>query len=105
MAFKLKEHWPLPDGTLQEIGRQFPRLTRDEALDAIEWWNLSRRQKHGRSAVWTERAFSMSLKRLAREGEVTRRAMLDGGLEHGWQTLKPEYVSAARSQVVGTWPM
>lgn len=65
-------------------------------LDLLRWWNESRWGKHRTQATWTQAAFTLSANRVSdllgksRAGEA--RSLVDGGIEHGWQALKPEYL-------------
>lgn len=65
-------------------------------LDLLRWWNESRWGKHRTQATWTQAAFTLSANRisdLVGQGQAhTARALVDGGIEHGWQALKPEYL-------------
>jgi hypothetical protein len=62
----------------------------------LEWWNKSRWGKHRTSATWTQAAFSLSANRvmlLRQQGQpYIARALVEAGIEHGWQALKPEYL-------------
>jgi hypothetical protein len=77
-----------------------PSCTRDvpEAMfrDLLKWWNESRWGKHRTNATWTQAAFTLSANRvnfLCGTGQShIARALVDGGIEHGWQALKPEYL-------------
>ena len=65
-------------------------------LDLLRWWNESRWGKHRTQATWTQAAFTLSANRVSdllgksRAGEA--RALVEAGIEHGWQALKPEYL-------------
>jgi hypothetical protein len=65
-------------------------------LDLFRWWNESRWGKHRTQATWTQAAFTLSANRvsdLVGKGQMhAARALVDGGIEHGWQALKPEYL-------------
>jgi hypothetical protein len=62
----------------------------------LTWWNESRWGKHRTQATWTQLAFTLSAGRVAFLCQQGRhdmaRALVDGGIEHGWQALKPEYL-------------
>jgi hypothetical protein len=62
----------------------------------LAWWNESRWGKHRTQATWTKLAFTLSAGRVAflcQQGQHhIARALVDGGIEHGWQALKPEYL-------------
>ena len=64
--------------------------------DLLKWWNESRWEKHRTNATWTQAAFTLSAKRvdlLCKQGQQhLARKLVDGGIEHGWQALKPEYL-------------
>lgn len=65
-------------------------------LDLLRWWNESRWGKHRTQAAWTQAAFTLSANRvsdLVGKGQAhAARALVDAGIEHGWQALKPEYL-------------
>jgi hypothetical protein len=61
----------------------------------IEWWNNSRRSKHGAGATWTETAWQLSVRRVAKLSPAKRQQLVEAGVEHGWQALKPEYLKTA----------
>jgi hypothetical protein len=67
----------------------------------LTWWNDSRWGKHRTQATWTQAAFNLSANRvdlLVRQGQDRiARALVDGGIEHGWQALKPEYLRGITS--------
>lgn len=61
----------------------------------IEWWNESRRSRHGTKAVWTRRAFAFSSTRVQaafRQDPGLARRLVDAGIEIGWMALKMEYL-------------
>ena len=62
----------------------------------LKWWNESRWEKHRTNATWTQAAFTLSAKRvdiLCKQGQHhIAGALVDAGIEHGWQALKPEYL-------------
>jgi hypothetical protein len=62
----------------------------------LTWWNESRWVRHRTQAAWTRVAFTLSAGRVAFLCQQGRhdmaRALVDGGIEHGWQALKPEYL-------------
>lgn len=64
--------------------------------DLLKWWNESRWEKHRTNATWSQAAFTLSAKRvdlLCKQGQHhIARALVDAGIEHGWQALKPEYL-------------
>ena len=57
----------------------------------LEWWNDSRRSKHGASAAWTEKAFTMSVERVKKLVHWQQVVLTNAGIEHGWQALNPSY--------------
>lgn len=64
-----------------------------EARDLmVEWWNVSRFSKHGASATWTERAWVGAINRVGPLPFWKQVALVQAGIESGWQTLKPEYI-------------
>lgn len=71
-------------------------LPADLCLGLLRWWNESRWGKHRTQATWTQAAFTLSANRvgnLVGEGQAhAARALVDAGIEHGWQALKPEYL-------------
>ncbi len=67
----------------------------------LTWWNESRWGKHRTQAAWTRVAFTLSAGRvcfLCQQGQHdTARALVEAGIEHGWQALKPEYLRGTTS--------
>lgn len=70
----------------------------------IEWWNVSRRSKHGAAATWTETAWQLSVRRVAKLSPAKQRQLAEAGVEHGWQALKPEYAKASAAEPTGLAP-
>lgn len=103
-------YWPIPDEDIRGLAdyifsRTFPPEEKSIILDDIqEWWNVSRRQKHGLKAVWSKRAFDLSVYRLLQQDHETIRRLLDAGIEHGWQALNPEYLKPV-SRHLKPWTM
>lgn len=65
----------------------------DEARPLLcEWWNVSRKSKHGSKAAWTEAAWLSSVARVAKLPAWQQVLLARAGVEHGWQALKPEYM-------------
>lgn len=65
------------------------------AEKVVDWWVTARRLKHGRKAVWSERAFRGSLNRvvaLYQANPAKADYLVERGLEQGWQSLDPEFV-------------
>jgi hypothetical protein len=58
----------------------------------VEWWNGSRRSKHGTKAAWTEGAWRQNVRRVAALPQWKQLLLAQAGIEHGWQALKPEYM-------------
>jgi hypothetical protein len=100
--------WPV---TPDHAGEDLCRLPAVLQEGILQWWNESRRSKWGSKASWTERAFSLSVNRviaLALGNPKGARLLVEGGIEHGWQALKPEYLRDApleASTVNGAGPM
>lgn len=67
-------------------------LTPEAQPLVVEWWNVSRRHKHGSSAAWSFAAFQGSVHRLEKLPPHQQVLLAQAGVEHGWQALKPEYV-------------
>ena len=65
----------------------------------VEWWNVSRLSKHGKAAVWSELAFCLTCRRVGKLPPWQQRALTEAGIEHGWQTLKPEYIKDTRPPI------
>jgi hypothetical protein len=67
----------------------------------LTWWNESRWGKHRLAATWTQAAFTLSANRvgtLCQQGmHWNARALVEAGIEHGWQALKPEYLRGIAS--------
>jgi hypothetical protein len=68
-----------------------------ELLDKmLTWWNESRWGKHRAQATWTQLAFTLSAGRvvyLVKQSQShIAHSLVDAGIEHGWQALKPEYL-------------
>lgn len=74
------------------VGDELSALPVDVRQLLVEWWNNSRRSKHKSSATWTRNAWLMTVKRIASLPEWQQRALAAAGVEHGWQTLKTEYI-------------
>jgi hypothetical protein len=86
------------DSALQPIQGQIC----SEALPLIvQWWNESRWQKHGSKAVWSRTAFQLAANRVASLAPGLQVDLCLAGVEHGWQTLKYEYI---REQLSLTGP-
>ena len=57
----------------------------------VEWWNVSRRSKHGSKATWTQAAWQSTVNRVAKLPAWQQVVLAKAGIESGWQTLKPEF--------------
>jgi hypothetical protein len=65
-----------------------------ETVDALlEWWNSARRSKHSGNATWTRTAWQQSVARVKALPEHMGLLLARAGAEHGWQTLKPSFLS------------
>ena len=62
------------------------------ATSFLDWWNGSRRSKHGTRAAWTQGAFRMSAERVKKLALWQQMLLVQAGVEHGWQALNPTYV-------------
>ena len=83
----------LPEKFIAHVNHQELRVVAPDAQEMlVEWWNVSRQQKHGSHAVWSELAFALSVRRLAKLPPWQQLALAEAGIEHGWQALKPEYI-------------
>ena len=71
-------------------------LPADLVTGLLTWWNESRWGKHRTQATWTQAAFTLSANRiidLVGKGQShIAHSLVDAGIEHGWQALKPEYL-------------
>lgn len=69
----------------------------------LQWWNESRRSKHGSSATWTQAAWEASCSRVANLPPAQQIELCRQGVEFGWQALKPSYMGGStRPAVVPT---
>ena len=65
----------------------------------VLWWEEGRRQKHKDKAVWTDRAFNMSLKVVysiytsSLTGKEAALDLVENAYQYGWQGIKREYSS------------
>jgi len=60
----------------------------------VEWWNVSRRSKHKSNATWTQGAWAASITRVSHLPAWQQVELAKAGVEHGWQSLKPDYISS-----------
>lgn len=60
----------------------------------VEWWNNSRRSKHKGNATWTQGAWAASITRVSHLPAWQQVELAKAGVEHGWQSLKPDYISS-----------
>lgn len=67
-------------------------LTADAQPLLVEWWNVSRRSKHGSKATWTFPAWQASVVRVSRLPAHQQVQLAQAGVEHGWQALKLDYL-------------
>jgi hypothetical protein len=74
------------------VGAELNDVIEDARALLVEWWNESRRSKHRRQATWTRKAWLMTVERVAALPGWQQLALAQAGVEHGWQTLKPEYI-------------
>lgn len=64
----------------------------DVATVFLDWWNGSRRSKHGTKAAWTRAAFKMSADRVKKLVHWQQVLLTNAGVEFGWQALNPTYL-------------
>lgn len=92
--------------------RFMPKSIDDDRIDKeakkllLEWWTEARWSRHKSRATWTEAAWRASLERVAQLPARQQIQLAQGGVEHGWQALKPDYVglSPAFSSTGGPMP-
>ena len=77
--------------TLEQVADQLLGIPPDVCQLLLEWWNNSRRSKHGTAAAWTERAFTNSAERVKKLPHWQQVVLANAGIEHGWQALNPSY--------------
>lgn len=77
--------------TIEQTAGVLLGIPADVCLLLVEWWNSSRRSKHGAQATWTERAFTMSVDRVKKLPHWQQVLLVTAGVEHGWQALNPSY--------------
>lgn len=58
----------------------------------VQWWNESRKSKHGAKATWTRAAWEASVQRVSSMPTDMQLALCRAGVEHGWQALKLDYI-------------
>lgn len=84
--------WPVE---ASEAGEVFAGLSPDLQETLLDWWNVSRRQRHP-GAAWTELAWRGSVNRVAemlhRLGPDAALELAKAAAEAGWQAVKPEYL-------------
>ena len=68
------------------------RIPSDICLSVLDWWNESRRSKHGSRCVWTQKAFAQSCRRLANLPHWQQRLLIDKAVENGWMGLDVSFV-------------
>jgi hypothetical protein len=64
----------------------------DICLSVLEWWNVARRNRHGRNAAWTQQAFKLSCRNLGRLPHWQQRLLIDEAVAAGWMKLDVSYV-------------
>lgn len=57
-----------------------------------EWWNQSRWSKHKSSAAWTQAAWISNVNRVLAMPHYKAVALVQRGIEQGWQSLQEDYV-------------
>lgn len=87
--------WPVAaDGG----GEVFAGLSPDLQETLLDWWNVSRRQRHP-GAAWTELAWRGSVNRVAdmlhQLGPDAALELAKAAAEAGWQAIKAEYLKQA----------
>lgn len=91
--------------THDNAGEVFGSLPLPIQTSLLFWWNIARKQRHP-SAAWTELAWSQSVGRvsdlLQQQGVQAAALLAAAGSEHGWQSLKSEYVN--KDEVAGLSP-
>jgi hypothetical protein len=88
-------HWP-------GLDEEWPNSVTPEARPLlVQWWNESRRSKHGAKATWTPAAWQASVLRVSRLPIEHQLALCRAGVEHGWQALKPEYLKDELTKPTG----
>ena len=92
----------LPEKFVAHLDHQELRVVSPEVqMMLVEWWNVSRFHKQGSKAVWSELAFSLSVRRVALLPPWKQLALAEAGIEHGWQALKPEFIKDAQAPASG----
>lgn len=84
--------------SIDEVAGIVVGIPADVCLLLCEWWNNSRRSKHGTAAAWTERAFTMSVERVKKLPHGQQHMLVNAGIEHGWQSLNPSYCKELLAQ-------
>jgi hypothetical protein len=77
--------------TLEQVADVVLGIPPDVCMLLLEWWNNSRRSKHGTAAAWTDRAFAGSVERVKKLPHWQQVLLAKAGIEHGWQALNPSY--------------
>ncbi len=89
-----------PEKVVAHLNHQELRtVTTDAQPMLVEWWNVSRLHKHGNQAVWSELAWALAVRRVAKLPHWQQVVLAEAGIEYGWQTLKPEYIKDAKPPV------
>jgi hypothetical protein len=68
------------------------RIPPDICLSVLDWWNESRRSRHGRNAAWTQQAFKLSCRNLSRLPHWQQRLLINEAVGAGWMKLDVSYV-------------
>jgi hypothetical protein len=84
----------LPRFTAIDVPDEFGVIAEAVPL-LLQWWNESRRSKHGARATWTEAAWLSSVKRVGELRPARQLELCRAGVENGWQALKVEYLQGA----------
>lgn len=88
---KFSAFWPV---TLDQSVEVLAGMPPDIATGFLEWWNSARRSRHAHRIAWTERAFAFSAERVKALPHWAQQILVNAGIEHGWQALKPDYIKA-----------
>ena len=77
------------------VGDELNGLPMSVRSNLVEWWNNSRYSKHKKQATWTRQAWLFTVKRIAALPHWQQELLAAAGVEHGWQTLKVDYIKGA----------
>lgn len=70
----------------------------------LQWWNESRWSKHKGNATWTEAAWRASVTRVSNMPSDLQLRLCSAGVEHGWQTLKLDFIANELPPQVSSGP-